>query len=251
MSNCVFSTVCWNTKEEFDKLYSHMIDWKHRVDENFRNPYCFTTTGTYSDPRYRLNDLKTLQIGVPYKDQDYEDIPNAINYWKIGFLTGIFHALTHVKWNILAYVHYAVLLDIDLIPIIEEFEASDKIICAPQQLSQRGNSLETGLMLMKREAAIKFATRFPARETIMDPNGGRISVEDQVCLLFENEWMVMRPDIPTIRKGLPPFYNRPHTEFEKKFEISDKAFLDLPMIFGTEKHCGNELLCQWRYQHQL
>lgn len=251
MNVCVFCVVHWNNEDEFKKLNLHMLDWKKRICQSLHNPFCFTAAGSYSNPKYKLNQLQTIQIGIPINKIDFFSPTDYIDNWKCGFLTGIYHALSHLEWDVLIYAHYAVLLDLDLNSIINDFMKSDKILCAPQQITQRGNSIETGFMIMKPDAAKKFATHFCGRETITDSTNSRIATEHQALLLFSSDWYKMIPTVATIKKKLPEFVNKKLSQLDKQFEITDKNFLKLPMIFGTEKHCGKKLLNQWIRKHPL
>ena len=120
-----------------------------------------------------------------------------------------------------------------------------------QQLSQFGNTMETGLMIMKREAVLKFATKFPVRESMTFGPDGQIAVEAQISLLFEDDWYLMLPEVLRIRRPLPGEVGHTQSTFKDFFKMTDEEFLNLPIIFGANKHCSKELLYQWKLHHPI
>lgn len=249
VKTCVFSISYWDNQKQADLLRNIYTEWQQRISTSLPGSSCFVSTGSYSNPSYNPTKLPLIQLGI---EKQLDNNTPRINYFRCGFFGALYYFLLNkniYNWDSIAFVHYSVLLDIDLTKHIEDFLKQPKSIMAPSLLTQYGNLIETGLMVFKESAIKKWILNKGINDYHSDRKTWTI-IEHEATMLFENDWYNPFPEIISIRKYNLPAENEKST-FIKRFELNDYAFLDNPFIFGLEKHCPKYLLDQWKQKHPI
>lgn len=218
-------------------MKKHYTDWLlkehyNRVNKFIENPEIFYAPGSYSDPNEcPIKNVDVIQIGIPNTRPYNRDWC----YYHVGFMTGIYHALLNKKWDVLIHVQDRTLLGENLLPIITEFMNRPEILCAPKYSSQIGTFIETGLMMLKPQAAKIYATQ---HLRVSLSSTAQLNVEEEAYQLFEDNWWNAWPEISTIRQlDVIP-------EKSSAFKLSEKTFLNLPFI-AAGKHSDKDLTNKW------
>ena len=247
MNTCVFSIVNWNTQEEAEKLRPILSEWKSRSDHYLDHPYTFLTLGSDSDLIHKPLDIDCVNLGFGHNPNR----PKRINHWKCGLFTGIYRALqlkSQIHWDYLIYDHYCVWQGASLIPYIEEFAKTPYTICAPQELTPWGSVLETGLMIMKPDAAREWLLQSGMHDVYIDNTP--ISVESEATIIFKDKWFNPFDNITSIKKYHSGI-KETSSEFEHGFTLTNKELVNNDFIFATTKHCSEQDIENWKMKHPL
>lgn len=239
MSNVlVFGVGHWDNEEHAKKQASDFNEWYTRVQAYLGQPPTFIACGTKSDPALcPLFDIDIAQINLT-KSRRYS---RDWSYYRVGFLTGLWHALLRNNWDILIHCQVRTLLGEDQTSKIDEFRARDEVLCAPSWRSVAGEFIETGFMMMKREAVLRYVTR-PLRPCLSDNEA--INVELEALNLFTYDWWNAWPEIISTRKR---DFNYPNPN---GLTVNMQNFLKLPMI-AINRHCSEEEKKEWLMQHPV
>lgn len=226
----VFSVTYWNDKPPF--LYNQ---WKNRVNKFINYDEIFLTSGTYSDPNILNDDIKVVQINLPFT----ENYNKNWSYYHSGFLTALYNILiNHSDFDVAVHVQGSVLLNKNLNDYIKEFYERDEILAAPKLLVDMGSYIETSLMFLKRDALIKFVTE-PLRPSLS--KNEVINVEEEAFYLFHDKWWNFLPEVTTIRKIDTTAVE---TKTDGLFDLKDDVFYNCPAIM-TNNHATSFQIKEW------
>lgn len=233
-----FGVTYWSKQSNDYKLTYDMLNEHHnRIQKYISSTQMFYAPGSYSNPYdCPVKNVDVIQIGI----ENTKPYSRDWNYFHVGFMTGIYHALLNTDFDVLVHVQDRTLIGINLLPIISEFMSRKEIICAPKYTSLGGTSLETGLMIMKPEAVKIYATQHKRISLSDDP---QMNVEEEAFGLFWDKWWNPWPHVSTIRQYdvIRDAYNA--------FNLDESHFLQLPFIAAGAKHCDKDLQNKWINNH--
>ena len=229
----VFGVCYWENEKP-----AYLEDWYARINKFLPNQGVYLCPGCWSDPKLCPIPVPVIQYGLK-KSEDYS---RNWCYYYSGFMTGIYHALLNLDFELLVHVQDRTLIGIDLTDIIQEFMERDEILCAPKYTGQIGVGIETGFMMMKKEAVMRYATS-NMRCALSEYD--QINVEDEALYMFDDDWWNPFPSIHTIREfdGTFVFKKTP-------FNLSQKKTINLP-ILAAGKHSLKREQVLWQQKHPL
>lgn len=233
-----FGSVYWECQDS--KILNYLSHWKNRCLKYLNPEFLFMTTGSQVDKSINPIDCELIQLGIE-KNKPHSD---NWNYWKISFMTGLFYSLSQYQADIIIHCQTTTFLNYDFKEIIEEFKNSEYSICAPRISSHWGHAIESGFIMLKKDAAIKYLTQ-PLRPAFS--NNNVMCVEKELLELFGNEWLNPFPQFSTFRKTVEKEDTRTSNDYDnisKCYNINDNVFYKLPLIIGP-KHCTFEELDKW------
>jgi hypothetical protein len=234
MKTVVFSVAYWG--EDRPKRF---IPWLKCINKYINYDDIFVSCGSYSNPskmydltQYGLSPIEIIQLGI----KNTKPYSKNWCYFYVGFMSAIYHSLLTKDFDVLIHVQNRTFLGMDLNPVIEEFKKRKEILASPKFSSQIGTSIETGLMLMKREAVESYATS-NLRCALSDYE--QMNVEEEAFKMFGNSWWNFLPEFPTTRKR-----DATYDYDETPFNLPDEMFYELPIISGPP-HCSVEQFDKW------
>lgn len=201
------------------------------------------TTGNYSDPKTSPfhSNIKIVQNNIPLT----EPYSNKHNYFRNGFITGIWHALLNEpEWDILFHIQPRVLIGANMSKHLHDFMNTDKSVMCARLINSVGYSMEISLLAMKRQAVQTYATR-GFRQSFEIENTLYISTcEEEAFKLFHKTWYNPWDNIITTRQyDWSMLYN--NTNEPACFQIKNiDDFSNLPFI-STGKHVSDEFKNKW------
>lgn len=233
-----FGSVYWES--QYSENINYLSHWRNRCLKYIHPQVMFMTTGSYVDSSINPIDCELVQLGIQ-KDKPHSD---NWNYWKVSFLTGLFYSLIKHQADIIIHCQTTTFLNYDFRNIIEEFQNSKYSVCAPRVSSHWGHAIESGFIMLKRNAAVKYITQ-PIRPSFSNTNV--LCVEKELLELFKDEWFNPFPQYSTFRKTVEQEDARTFNNYDmisKCYNINDKDFYKLPLIIGP-KHCQFKELDKW------
>lgn len=246
----VFGTVYWDCPQKAKEKSSYLTEWKRRVCEYIPDiSKLYMSSGTYSNPKDSpLPDTELIQLNIPITIKHSNDW----NYWRVAFINGIFNALlSKDKVDLIIHCQTNLFLGVNLESMIKAFMRSEKIVMTVRVNSLWGKGLETGIMIMKPKAAIKYITQ-GLRSSLSTKK--ELNVELEAFELFKGEWFNLLPAATTIRKEIVESCEKINPEnkviIERGFNLSDQQFINLPFILGP-KHCSLEDYNRWIQNHPI
>ena len=243
MKLLAFGIFYWRSQSDAQKAKSSMVEWKKRLDHYLDDPDIFITSGTYSDPKYNPTNMEFVQIDLPVT----KPYSTGWNYWKHGFLTGVYHAMLNKRdWDVLCYVHYNLLLGENLIPKLKDFYDTPKEIASCSFIDPKGTFLEAGLMFLKKDAVLKYMT------TNFKPcldQSNRMYIEEEMMELFSDSWYNLYPEIPTFRTNSDRSDEPDVMEYLENYSIDREQIPNLPFMFQT--HFIEPEIESWKRKHPL
>ena len=231
-----FGLAYWEDKPQ--KTYP---EWKKRILKYSGCDSFFLAPGSYCDPE-KLGDpdFPVVQIGLKLT----KDYSRDWSYAHVGMMAGFYHLLLNIKdFDVAVHVQNTVFLGMDLAPVIEEFMERDEIFASPKFTSEMGCYIETGLMLLKKEAVIKYVTS-PTRPSLSEEK--TMNVEQEAFTLFHDSWWNFLPEIPTLRKTDTTVYENGGGPFS----LSEEDFLNLPVVL-TSHYVTLDELQKWSEVHPI
>lgn len=247
----VFGVSHWDTKEEAKNVYDQICQWRHSIyysglDVSNIDDHMFLTTGTYSKPsllyQHLLPDLMLYRLSVIQNGVQYTKPYDVTwNYFRNGFMTGIWHFLLNKRnCDILFHIQPRTLIRKNALDgLMNEFRESDALIMAPKLKYDYGVHVEVSFMAMKREAVMLYASSGLRSSLSLVPLGA-FNCEAEAEHLFYDKWFNPWPDISSIRKY--PMVRREDCEYN----ISDEEFIKLPFIATGWQHCDEKDVKLWR-----
>lgn len=247
MKIILFTIVNWDTQEEADNLKEILNEWNIRK-QYFHPTYSFIVAGSVSNKKYHpLPDLPLIQTYID--KQFYPKTP--INYWKCGLMTGLHHCLYQlntIDWDIVVYYHYCLLNSIDFSDIFKQFLSTNKSICALNKVSSYGSVMDTGLMIMKLSGVQKWILN--SSSGFLYTTGGKtVSVEKEADLIFKGDIFNPFPQIISMHQYNNGGHGIEKKPFNNRFNLTQKEFLETPIVFGYKHHCSNDNLIEWKKLH--
>jgi hypothetical protein len=228
----------WDNQVQAEHLKIYYEEWRNRVRAYCNEPEMFIATGTYSDPKFTPLNLPVIQNGVT-KTRPYT---KEWNYFRNGFITGCWHALLNLEFDVLIHVQCRTLLGVDLMGNLHRFMDSSKQIMAPRFVcipKNIHNSVEVGLMAMKPDA-VRLYTSFGLRPSISPFD--QINCETEALELFSDSWYNPYPEVHTCRKRVNSFGK------DSEDDLSKEEFMKLPFI-AAHKHAKKEDVEDWCHAH--
>ena len=245
MNIMVFGVGNWDTRSDADEQRSNYKEWHSRLCHYMGNPKeVFITPGSYSNPDYcPISDTKVVQIGIQ-KTKQYSSL---WSYFRVGFFTGIYHALLNPGWDLLVHCQTRMLLGTDMVPHLKEFLNRPEQIMAPKWTSTNGTQIEVALLAMKPDAVRKYATS-TLRSSLIEKTEKQYSLnsEHECLLMFSDEWYNPFPEVFSTRKMSVGYTG----DGDRDFELDMSTFLKLPFISGN-RHCSKEDLKLWCEMHPI
>jgi|TARA_R110002126_G_scaffold122632_2_gene264413 hypothetical protein len=238
MKVVVFGTTNWDSKAQVDYLRPSLKEWKNRVNYFCGDPEMFISSGTYSDPKLNPLSIPLVQNGV----QKTRPYCKEWNYFRNGFITGCWHSLLNMEFDVLVHVQCRTLLGTDLMSMLHRFNDSVNQIMAPRYVSisrNISNSVEVGMMAMKPDA-VKTFTSFGIRPSLSPYE--QINCEEEALELFSTSWFNPFPAISSCRKRESGFGE------DGPDDISKEEFLKLPLI-AAQKHASEKDVLDWCKRH--
>jgi len=240
----VFGVTHWNSKKDVNEQKNHLIEWYTRVKKYVPYSEIFLTAGTYSDPAFNPLRIPIINNGIKYT-QEY---CIEWNYFRNGFMTGIWHAALNLDFDVLCHIQCRNLIGEDLTQYFEDFYKRDESIMAPQwNSSKRGTCIEVSLMAMKKPAIEKYLAG--GLRPSLSPYGPLLNTEEEAFHLFDKgEWYNPFYWIKSIRKRDPDKWNagRKYSQWDVKME----DFIKLPFV-ASSIHCSKEELEEWKKEHPI
>lgn len=249
MKIAVFGVYHWLNEPPTQEQIDYCKDWEARIHKHIGECEIFVTTGTYSDPKFSpfSKNIPIIQNGCPPTQKYSVDH----NYFRNGFMTGIWHALLNIKdYDILYHVQTRVKIGDNLTSHLQEFiKLENCSVMAPRFASNLGTLIEISCMAMKPSAVLAYATQ-GLRATFTPPDSNTMSCEQEAYLMFYQTWYNPWPHVITTRQLDPDQRGLPHP-FYSAFTISESTEINkLPMI-STGKHILDKFSQQWEQQHPL
>lgn len=238
MKILVFGVTNWHSQHQADYLKKSLEEWRNRVRYFCGDPELFISTGTYSDPAFSPLNVELVQNGIP-KTFPYS---KNWNYFRNGFITGLWHSILNKKFDVLVHVQCRTFLGIDLIQPLHRFMDSSKQIMAPRYVSKtRGidNSVEVGMMAMKPDA-VRIFTTFSNRPSFSQRE--QPNCETEAYNLFEKEWYNPFPEINSCRKRESGIGK------DSVDDLTMEEFMKLPLI-AAQKHADENDIIAWCAAH--
>jgi hypothetical protein len=238
MKIIVFGVTNWESQAEATYQSKHLQEWYERIKKFIpQASKIFLTTGTYSNPEFNPLDCPLYQ--APFiKTEPYS---KNKNYFRHGFMTGIWHTLLNYSdVDLLIHCQTRNLIGEDLTPYINNFLERDEIIMAPKFSSLMGSSIDVSLVFLK-PPAILFYSIGGYRQSI-DTRKKVLNCEEEAFLMFQNSWYNPWNKILTIRQLDSSFVDN-----KTPFKITDQNyFASLPFIASKLPHCEKEYSKIWK-----
>lgn len=236
IKTAVFSVNYWEDVEPPE--YSC---WRKCVDKNINYDYIFTCPGNYCDPKIMENKIEVVQIDIK-KTKEYN---RDWSYFRVGFLNALYHLMLNIKdFDIAIHVQNNTIINMDLNPIINEFYEREEIIAAPQFLSEGGLMIETALMLLKKEAILKYITS-PLRPSLTENE--TLNVEEEAIRMFFEDWWNFLPNTTSIRKNDFIIFE----DLKSPFKLSNDTFLNLPIVFMSSSYVFDDDINEWKKYNNI
>ena len=244
MKLLVYGVGNWDSQEQAEILKPEYNEWLDRVRAFLGDPEIFLSAGSYSDPKFNPLNIELVQLNIPKT----KNVDVNWNYFRVGFMTGIYHALFNPGWDLLVHCQCRTLIGKDIIPILNDFLKTSDLICAPKWTASHGISVEVGFMAMKPDAVKKYATS-ALRQSLTEANiesDNELNVEKECYKMFMNSWYDPFPEIFSTRKRSAGW----HIDGDRDFELDINEFLRSTIIAGT-KHCSKAELKLWCKEHPV
>lgn len=246
MKILVYGVHHWFDKTSSDDI-AHLREWRARIEKYIPASEIFIATGCYSDSNITPfeRDIPIIQNKIPYT-QDYSV---QHNYFRNGFITGIWNALlNHHDWDVLLHIQPRVLLGVPMQDILKIFLQNEHYqVLAPNFFSEGTTGLEISFFGMKPGAA-KIYANGGARNSFMPEKSinQSLNTEEEAYLLFHevryNPW----PDVFTTRQIDQVANGFGVTCHYSSFTMTDKQeFGKLPLI-STGKHALGSYIKHWK-----
>lgn len=238
MKIVVYGVTNWDSQAQVDYLKPSLEEWRNRVRCFCDEPEMFMACGTYSDPKLNPLNIPLIQNGVT-KTRPYS---KDWNYFRNGFITGCWHSLLNMEFDVLIHVQCRTLLGADLMSNLHRFMDSNKQIMAPKYVSKTRNienSVEVGMMAMKPDA-VRLYTSFGIRPSLSPYD--QINCETEALELFGNSWYNPYYEINTCRKRESSFGKDGVDDLRKE------EFMKLPII-AAQKHASEQDIQDWCNAH--
>jgi hypothetical protein len=238
MNVLVYGVTNWDDKSHADSESKVLHEWYDRTSSFVNYNDIFLSTGTYSDPEFNPLDIPVIQNNLP-KTEEYG---RGWNYFRNGFVTGIWSALFRDDWDILLHNQCRILLGEDMNKHLEAFMDSPELIMAPKFSNVACLAVEIGFLAMKREAALRVVTQ-SRRPSLYHDDHAVVNCEDEIYQLFSDSWYDPF-DIRTTRKR---DWNWPE---ESPYHLEMEEFLSLPLISASH-HATSEEIDEWINKHPI
>ena len=244
MKILVYGVTNWDDEEQANNQSDHLNEWHERVNCFIGDTEkVFITTGSYSDPKLNPTTCDVVQIPFfrpyPYSKQNC--------YFRMGFMTGIWHALMNYDFDILIHCQCRNLIGEHLQPTLKYFNTLEDQIMSPTWSSMVGTSIDVGFMAMKKKAALMYcATGYRQN---CDQSKTSINCEEEAYLMFNNSWFNPWPETLTCR----PYdisYHHDSPNYPSIYDLTPEQIKELPII-ATGKHCNTQDLEQWKNNHPI
>ena len=148
----VFGVTHWNDKKHAKEQKNQLIEWFTRVKKYVPYDNIFLSAGTYSDPSFNPLRIPMINNGIKFTN----NYSVEWNYFRNGFITGIWYATLNLKYDILYHIQCRNLIGTDLFPYLQKFSKREEYMMAPQWKSSESIGIEVSLMAMKKQAVEKY-----------------------------------------------------------------------------------------------
>jgi len=245
MKVVVYGVVHWDSEKHAKEQRSDLIEWYTRVKKFIPCDDIFLTAGTYSNPQFNPLPIPIINNGIKYTNE----YSIEWNYFRNGFMTGIWHASMNLDFDILFHVQCRNLIGEDLSPYLENFYNREEIMMAPQWKASRwGITVEVSLMAMKNDAVKKYVGGgLRPSLALYSPV---LNTELEAFHLFNENGQWYNPFywITSTRKRDPDKWNAGRKY--SQWDVPMNRFLKLPFI-AINKHCSKEEADEWRKENPI
>ena len=238
MNVLVYGVTNWDNKSQAERQTKSLTEWYNRTTKYVDYSDIFLTSGSYSDPEYNPLDVPLIQNGL----QHTRDYGRGWNYFRNGFITGIWYALFKQDWDVLLHNQCRMFLGEDMNDKLERFHDRPELIMAPKFSNIACVAVEVGCVAMKREAAVKIISE-SRRPSLSYDDYSVMNCEDELLDIFEDSWY----DPFNIRTTRKKDWNWPEPS---PFHLGTKEFLDLPIISASH-HCTDAEIDEWMAKHPI
>lgn len=250
-----FGVSNWDDEASFFKQLPTFEEWSSRLYHyvpDIHDRVCITP-GSYSPITEKiskeLDRLKIDVIQIPFFRHTTYSKQN--NFFRLGFMTGIWNALLldknhdsyELDFDILLHCQCRTFIGEDMSDHVEEFQRRPDLLMAPGFNCEGGSSIDVGLMFMKTKAALAYAAtgyRHSCEQTSVCLN-----CEDEAFLLFYNTWYNPWPNLVSTKQkdsGSPG----------SRFTYTDiEDFKTWPIIATGDKHIDQEYYDEWINNHKI
>lgn len=249
MKILVYGVSNWNNNTPSNQIdLNH--EWYRRIIKHIPNvSKVLVTTGNYSDPSCTPfpKEVQIVQNNIPFT----EPYSAKHNYFRNGFLTGVWYALLQPEpWDILCHIQTRVLIGCDLSNEFNTFTNNNKQVMCARLINSTGYTMEISLFAMKRQAVETYATKgyrhsFENHNSIYIP-----TCEEEAFKLFQSSWYNPWPTVVSTRQhdfSLLPKNTNEHTCFEI---VNECLYEQLPFI-STGKHASQYFIEKWRTKNSI
>jgi len=246
----VYGVCNWGTEEYAQSQKEHLTEWRDRINHFIKPDKIFLAAGTYSNPDW--NPLPELRLVQNYWWPLGEYSP-VNNYFRNGFMAGIWHALINEYGNfdILFHLQCRQLIGEDITKECKDFLSKpDKFIIAPKWMDYDHNKwcnyVDISNIGMKPIAAQMFTTMGLRPSIGLRQNLGDeyyVQSEEEAAILFQNHWYNPWPEIETTRQVSWRLYPR------KNKELTREELLKLPFVATTRKNSIEGDINEWKKTH--
>lgn len=248
MNVIVYGVHHWTNEKQSDECIAHCKEWYDRIMKFVPNvKKVIIATGNYCNLEFNPfpKEVQIIQNKIPLS----EPYSRKYNYFRNGFMTGIWHTLLNEEnWDVLFHVQGRVLLGKDLANEFKSFIENEKVsIMAPRFTQFIGTSVEISIIAMKPNAVQKYATS-AIRQSFECYNEIDMNCEDEAYIMFSNAWYNPWPQVISNRQ-LDYFNNDAgiQTNELSPFAIMDETeFNKLPFIATGDKHVTSKFLNSWK-----
>ena len=245
MKIVVYGVVHWNDKKHAKEQKDHIVEWYQRCKKFIPLSDLFLSAGTYSDPKYNPLSIPIVNNGIKYT----REYCIEWNYFRNGFMTGIWHAALNLDYDILFHVQCRNLIGDNLTSYLIDFWSREEIIMAPQWKASRfGICVENSFMAMKKPAVESYLAG-GLRPSLATFNPV-LNTEQEAFHLFNEggNWYNPFHWITSIRKRDPDKWNAGRRN--SQYDVSMVDFLKLPFI-ATNRHCSEVEKNDWKLRHPV
>lgn len=249
MKIIVYGVHHWNDNAPDKKTKQYCKEWYDRIIKNIPNvSEVFVTTGSHSNPNKSPFPKKVsiIQNKIPYTQ------PYTLyhNYFRNGFMTGIWHALLNISdWDILLHVQSRVLVGDNLTKQFQDFQNSSKQVICPSLIQQGINSMEISFFGMKPAAVMKYATGGHRPSFHYDSTEYTYNCEEEAYLMFHKTWFNPWPEIITTRQLDKSCRSVGLKTEHSPFSLFNLRDIEKLPVVSTGIHILPEYLQHWKNTH--
>ncbi len=252
MNVIVYGVHHWSNEPQTLEHINSCQEWYNRIIKFIPNVNkVIIATGNLCNPEFSPfpKEVQIVQNNIPYTQEYTRDY----NYFRNGFMTGIWHSLLNEKnWDILFHIQGRVLIGEPLGDFLEFFNKSNYLVMAPKFTQFIGTSIEISIFAMKLDAVRKYATS-TVRASFNVYGLPDLNCEEEAYVMFNDSWYNPWKSLLTTRQ-IDTFVDDEGCigegmEYSPFAILNPQHIIKLPFISTGEKHITNESLKLWKEYH--